>query len=70
MGQKTILAYFLTQMINLNDEIIVYTTQRAIEKLKSLKIVQEVSGGKRNRVYCAQSILKILEEPAKISARV
>lgn len=46
------------------------TTQRAIEKLKSLKIVQEVSGGKRNRVYCAQSILKILEEPAKISSRV
>ena len=43
-----------------------YTTmQRAIEKLEALKIVQEISGGKRNRVYCAQAILKILEEPAQ-----
>lgn len=44
-----------------------YTTmQRAIEKLQAHKIVQEVSQGKRNRVYCAQELLTILEEPAKI----
>lgn len=40
--------------------------QRAIEKLEELGIVEEVSGGKRNRVYCAKKILEILEEPAKI----
>lgn len=47
-----------------------YTTiQRAIRKLEELNIVREISGGKRNRVYCAEAILKILEEPAKISAQ-
>ncbi len=44
-----------------------YTTmQRAIEKLEKLSIVQEVSGSRRNRVYCAKAILNILEEPTKI----
>jgi Fic family protein len=44
-----------------------YTTvQRSIERLEKLAIVKEVSGSKRNRVYCAKAILKILEEPAKI----
>lgn len=47
-----------------------YTTiQRAIQKLEDLLIVREISGGKRNRVYCAEAILKILEEPARISAQ-
>lgn len=47
-----------------------YTTiARAIEKLVSLGIVREISGSKRNRVYCAEQILKILEEPTKITAR-
>lgn len=46
-----------------------YTTmQRAINKLVELGIVQEVSGNKRNKIYCAKLILKILEEPAKITA--
>ena len=45
-----------------------YTTmQRAIKSLEALSIVRETSGGKRNRIYCAQEILRILEEPAKIS---
>lgn len=44
-----------------------YTTmQRAIEKLEALSIVTEISGSKRNRVYCAKAILEILEEPTKI----
>lgn len=47
-----------------------YTTiARAIEKLVSLGIVREISGSKRNRIYCAEQILKILEEPTKITAR-
>ncbi len=46
-----------------------YTTiQRATEKLEALAIIRETSGGKRNRIYCAQDILNILEEPTKISA--
>jgi Fic family protein len=45
------------------------TMQRATDKLEALGIVQEVSGSKRNRVYCAKKILQILEEPAKISTK-
>ena len=41
--------------------------QRAVEKLVSLSILREVSGGRRNRVYCAQAILDILEEPARLT---
>ncbi len=44
------------------------TAQRAMEKLEKLNIVTEVSKGKRDRLYCAKTILDILEEPAKIRA--
>jgi len=43
------------------------TVQRAMEKLESLSIVSEVSGGKRDRVYCAKVLMEILEEPAKLA---
>lgn len=43
------------------------TAQRAIEKLEKLSIVTKVSRAKRDRVYCAKSILSILEEPAKLA---
>ena len=43
------------------------TVQRAIEKLESLSIVTEVSGGKRDRVYCARALMDILEEPARLA---
>jgi Fic family protein len=36
--------------------------QRNIEKLKELGIVREVTGNKRNRIYHAVEILKVLEE--------
>ena len=42
------------------------TIQRAVERLEKLGIVAEVSGAKRNRVYCAKKILQILEEPAQL----
>lgn len=45
-----------------------YTTmQRSISVLEKLGIVQEISGSKRNRVYCAKEIFSILEESAKIT---
>jgi Fic family protein len=40
------------------------TAQRAIERLERNGIVQQVSDAKRDRVYCAQVLLDILEEPA------
>jgi len=40
------------------------TAQRAVDRLESAGVVKRVSQGKRNRVYCAQALLDILEEPA------
>ena len=44
------------------------TMQRAIKKLEELSIVQQIGSSKRDRVYCAPDILRILEEPAKVKA--
>ena len=46
------------------------TVQRIIEKLEELSILTQTSQGKRDRVYCAQKILDILEEPTKITELV
>ena len=43
------------------------TAQRAIESLEQNGIVQQVSDAKRDRVYCAQALLDILEEPAHLT---
>jgi Fic family protein len=43
------------------------TVMRAIGQLERHRIVTEVSGAKRARVYCAQKLLDILEEPAQLS---
>ncbi|MBW2616638.1 MAG: Fic family protein [Deltaproteobacteria bacterium] len=43
------------------------TAQRAIKKLEELSILSEVSGAKRDRVYCAKTLLDILEEPAQLT---
>ena len=42
------------------------TAQRAIERLERLKIVKQVGDAKRGRVYCANALLDILEEPAQL----
>ncbi len=42
------------------------TAQRAMQALEKLGVVKEVSQAKRDRVYCAQALLDILEEPAKL----
>ena len=47
---------------------VAYTTaQRAVERLQSLSILRPVSKAKRERVYCANAILEILEEPANLT---
>ena len=42
------------------------TTQRAIDRLVQLGIVQQVGSAKRDRVYCAKALLNILEEPPQL----
>lgn len=42
------------------------TAQRAVAKLEQLGIVREVSQAKRDRVYCAKTLMDILEEPARL----
>ena len=42
------------------------TVQRAVNRLVELRIVKEITEGKRDRVYCAQALLDILEEPARL----
>ena len=43
------------------------TAQRAMEKLQAAGILKLVNKAKRDRVYCATSVLKILEEPARLT---
>ncbi len=43
------------------------TVIRAIEQLEKLKVLNQVSEAKRDRVYCAKAILDILEEPARLT---
>lgn len=42
------------------------TAQRAIDRLEAAQVVVLASEAKRNRVYCARSILEILEEPPRV----
>ena len=43
------------------------TAGRAVNKLVDAGILIEVSGGKRDRVYCAEDILEVLERPARLT---
>jgi len=42
------------------------TVMRAMGQLEKQKIVTEVSGAKRDRVYCASKLLRIFEEPPQL----
>ena len=42
------------------------TAQRAIEKLEHIGIIKQKGNAKRDRVFCAQTLLDILEEPAHL----
>jgi hypothetical protein len=45
------------------------TAQRAVVKLETLGIMRQVTEAKRDCVYCATPLLKILEEPARLVER-
>jgi Fic family protein len=49
-----------------NLDLAFTTAQRAIDRLEQYGVVQRVSDAKRDRVYCAQALLDILEEPAQL----
>ena len=43
------------------------TAQRGIQKLETAKIIEKTSDHKRDKVYCANARLNILEEPTRIN---
>ena len=43
------------------------TAQRAVDALRRAKVLSEVSEAKRDRVFCARELLKILEAPARLT---
>jgi Fic family protein len=45
------------------------TVMRAIGQLEKQGILKEVSGGKRDRVYCAKKLLQIFEEPPQLKPK-
>ncbi len=49
-------------------EVAFTTSQRAIDRLEASGIVAQVGLGRRNRVYCAQAVLDVLEEPPRLEA--
>ena len=49
-------------------EVAFTTAQRAIDRLEAAGIVALANKVKRNRVYCAREVLKILEEPPRLPA--
>ena len=58
---------FLTVTGAANHLKLAFTTiQRAIDRLEEHGIVRKVSDAKRDRVFCAQALLDILEEPAHL----
>ncbi len=44
------------------------TAQRAIQRLERIGILKLVGDAKRDRVFCARTLLDILEEPARLKA--
>jgi len=47
---------------------VAYTTaQRGVQRLVDAAVLTPLTDAKRNRVYCAQAILGILEEPARLT---
>jgi hypothetical protein len=46
--------------------VVFRAVMRAIEQMEKRGIVKEISGARRDRVYCAEALLEILEEPAPL----
>jgi len=48
-------------------EIAYTTAQRAVQRLEAAGILSPLTDARRDRVFCAQAVLQILEEPARLS---
>ncbi len=48
-------------------EVAFTTAQRGINRLEAAGIVSRMGEGRRNRVYCAEALLTILEEPSALT---
>ena len=59
--------YCTTKKVAEKLDVAFTTAARAIGKLEELGIIKQTSQGKRDRIYCANEILTILEEPTKIT---
>ena len=44
------------------------TAQRAVDRLETLGAVAKVGEAQRNRVYCAEAVLNVLEDPLSLSS--
>ncbi len=42
------------------------TAQRSVDRLQKAGVLSQINKAKRDWVYCAQPILDILEEPARL----
>lgn len=59
---------YVTLKSMMNQFDIAYSTaQRNVQRLVSENILQQVGESKRDRVFCATSLLSILEEPTKLA---
>jgi len=59
--------YWSTRGVASRLEVAFTTAQRAISRLVEAGILEEVSGQKRDRVFCARAVLNILEEPVRLN---
>lgn len=58
---------YITAIKVAEDLGVAYTTaQRAIQRLESANIIKTTNDKRRDKIYCAASILSILEEPTQI----
>jgi len=58
--------YITAKKLSTDLNIAFTTAQRTIDKMTALGILREMRQAKRDRVYCAQGILDILERPARL----
>ena len=49
-------------------EVAFTTAQRAVNRMEAAGIVARIGDARRNRVYCAEAILEVLEEPLRIAS--
>lgn len=61
--------YWTVKRVAERLEVAFTTAQRAVDRLAAASILTEVSGAKRDRVYCAQEMLNILDAPTPLSPR-